>query len=308
MTDSLPHQIDGKQNPLLSLDTEQRNARTMHLDEMQPMEILAIMNEEDLKVVAAVKAVLPKINQVIAWTAGALQSDGRIVYCGAGTSGRIGILDAVECPPTFGVSYNTVVGVIAGGDNAFIKAEEGAEDNPQQGMEALKGIQLTEKDVVIGLAASGRTPFVMGAMHYARSLGCHTAAISCNRSSEISQIAEIAIEMDTGPEILTGSTRLKAGTAQKMVLNMISTVSMVETGKVYENLMVDVRQTNEKLVIRAENIVMEAVHCDRRTAQEALTEAGGEAKLAITKMLLNCDIDEARERLKKAKGKIRNAL
>lgn len=293
---------------LKSLMTETRNKNTMNLDEMTPYEIVSIMNEEDEKVVKAVYNVLPEISRTIEWAIESLTQKGRIIYIGAGTSGRLGILDAVECPPTFGVDYNTVVGVIAGGEEAFVKAKEGAEDSLELGAEDLKRIDLKKEDIVIGLAASGRTPYVIGAFRYASEIGCRKVAVSCNDNSEISQEADIAIELLTGPEVLTGSTRLKAGTAEKMVLNMISTASMVGTGKVYQNLMVDVRKTNEKLVSRAENIVMEAVGCDREKAREALKEAEGEAKLAITKMLLNCDIETARTCLEQAGGKVKVAV
>lgn len=244
---------------LEKLTTEKRNKITMNLDEMSPYEIISIMNKEDQKVLDAVHDALPQIEKVFEWTTESLQKKGRIIYIGAGTSGRLGILDAVECPPTFGVSYDTVVGVIAGGEGAFVKAEEGAEDNPELGKEDLRRIQLKADDVVIGLAASGRTPYVIGALQYAKQVGCRTVAIVCNANTKIAGEADCSIELLTGPEILTGSTRLKAGTAEKMVLNMISTVSMVGIGKVYQNLMVDMRQTNEKLVTRAENIVMEAL-------------------------------------------------
>ncbi|QOV19919.1 N-acetylmuramic acid 6-phosphate etherase [Blautia liquoris] len=290
------------------LMTEKRNTKTMNLDEMSPYEIITIMNKEDQKVLDAVHDALPQIGRAIEWTTESLQKNGRIIYIGAGTSGRLGILDAVECPPTFGVSYDTIVGVIAGGEGAFVKAEEGAEDDPELGKEDLKRIYLSSNDVVIGLAASGRTPYVLGALQYAKEVGCRTVAISCNTNTKISEKADCAIELLTGPEILTGSTRLKAGTAEKMVLNMISTVSMVGIGKAYQNLMVDLRQTNKKLVTRAENIVMEAVGCERDEAKKALREAGGGAKLAITKMLLNCDIETARECLTQADGKVKVAV
>ncbi len=290
------------------LSTEKRNNRTMKLDEMTPYQIISIMNEEDYKVVEAVRQALPQIEKTIQWTTASLQAGGRIIYIGAGTSGRIGILDAVECPPTFGVSYNVVVGVIAGGQEAFVKAREGAEDDPELGKKDLQEHRLTGKDVVIGLAASGRTPYVIGALKYARELGCRTVSISNNRQSPVSREAELAIELLTGPEVLTGSTRLKAGTAEKMVLNMISTASMVGIGKVYENLMVDVRQSNEKLVTRSENIVMEAVGCSREEARKNLEEAGGRTKLAITKMLLGCDVGTAEVSLEQAGGKVKVAV
>lgn len=293
---------------LNQLITEQRNVKTINLDEMAPFEIISTMNKEDDNVVRAVHDALPQIEQVIKWTTESLRNNGRIIYIGAGTSGRLGVLDAVECPPTFGVSYNTVIGLIAGGEKAFVKAEEGAEDDKESGKKDLLNINIEKKDIVIGLAASGRTPYVIGALEYARSIGCKTVSIACNANTLISKEADCAVELLTGPEILTGSTRLKAGTAEKMVLNMISTVTMVGIGKVYQNLMVDVRQTNEKLITRAENIVIEAVGCTRKEARLALEEANGEAKLAITKMLLDCDIETAKQCLVKANGKVKGAV
>lgn len=293
---------------LKKLITEKRNSETMKLDEMTPYEIISIMNKEDYNVIEAVHRALPVIETAILWATESLRQKGRIIYIGAGTSGRLGVLDAVECPPTFGVPYDMVVGLIAGGEKAFVKAKEGAEDNMELGKTDLENIGLNSKDIVIGLAASGRTPYVIGALKYAKQVGCKSVSIACNSGAEVSREADCAIELITGPEILTGSTRLKAGTAEKMVLNMISTVSMIGIGKVYENLMVDVRQTNMKLVTRAENIVMEAVGCQREEARAALQEAGGEAKLAITKMLLGCDIETAKKCLEKAGGKVKTAV
>lgn len=293
---------------LTKLTTEQRNPETMNLDRMSPLELVETMNREDQKVIEAVKEVLPEVAKVIEWTTEALRSGGRIIYMGAGTSGRLGVLDAVECPPTFGVSPDLVVGLMAGGEKAFVKAVEGAEDSDTLGTEDLKNIGLNEKDVVIGIAASGRTPYVIHALRYARSLGVKTAIIACNKNSEMSKEADIAIEPVPGPEVLTGSTRLKAGTAQKLVLNMISTASMVGAGKAYENLMVDVMQSNEKLKTRAENIVMEATGCEREAARTAIDEAKGSVKLAITSILLDTPVEEAAKALVEAKGHIRKAI
>ena len=228
------------------LTTESRNPDTMNLDEMTPLQIAAIMNQEDEKAVKAVEEVLPQIATAIEWATDSLKAGGRIIYIGAGTSGRLGVLDAVECPPTFGVPRELVVGLIAGGDKAFVEAVEGAEDSETLCEADLKEISLTSKDIVIGLAASGRTPYVIYGLDYANKTGCHTVAIACNKGSDVGKKAKLAIEPVTGPEVLTGSTRLKAGTAQKMILNMISTGSMVGIGKAYENLMVDVKQSNEK--------------------------------------------------------------
>lgn len=290
------------------LVTESRNKETMGLDQMTTLEIVTVMNREDGKAVEAVGEVLPQIAQAIAWCTDSLKQKGRIIYIGAGTSGRLGVLDAVECPPTFGVSPDVVVGLMAGGTPAFVKAVEGAEDSQTMGEEDLKEIHLSPADIVIGLAASGRTPYVIYGLRYAKKIGCRTVAVSCNRDSEIGKEADLAIEPVPGPEVLTGSTRLKAGTVQKMVLNMISTGSMVGIGKVYQNLMVDVVQTNMKLITRAENIVMTATGCTREEARDSLEEAEGSVKLAITMILLQCGAKSAKTRLNRAGGYVRNAI
>ena len=290
------------------LVTESRNKETMGLDQMTPLEIVTVMNREDGKAVEAVGEVLHQIAQAIAWCTDSLKQKGRIIYIGAGTSGRLGVLDAVECPPTFGVSPDVVVGLMAGGTPAFVKAVEGAEDSQTMGEEDLKEIHLSPADIVIGLAASGRTPYVIYGLRYAKKIGCRTVAVSCNRDSEIGKEADLAIEPVPGPEVLTGSTRLKAGTVQKMVLNMISTGSMVGIGKVYQNLMVDVVQTNMKLITRAENIVMTATGCTREEARDSLEEAEGSVKLAITMILLQCGAKSAKTRLNRAGGYVRNAI
>ena len=290
------------------LVTESRNKETMGLDQMTPLEIVTVMNREDGKAVEAVEEVRPQITQAIAWCTDSLKQKGRIIYIGAGTSGRLGVLDAVECPPTFGVSPDVVVGLMAGGTPAFVRAVEGAEDSQTMGEEDLKEIHLSPADIVIGLAASGRTPYVIYGLRYAKKIGCRTVAVSCNRDSEIGKEADLAIEPVPGPEVLTGSTRLKAGTVQKMVLNMISTGSMVGIGKVYQNLMVDVVQTNMKLITRAENIVMTATGCTREEARDSLEEAEGSVKLAITMILLQCGAKSAKTRLNRAGGYVRNAI
>lgn len=290
------------------LTTESRNPDTINLDEMTPLQIAAIMNQEDAKAVKAVEKVIPEIATAIEWATDSLNAGGRIIYIGAGTSGRLGVLDAVECPPTFGVSREMVVGLIAGGDKAFVAAVEGAEDSETLCEADLKEIGLTSKDIVIGLAASGRTPYVIYGLDYANKTGCHTVAIACNKGSDVGKKANLAIEPVTGPEVLTGSTRLKAGTAQKMILNMISTGSMVGIGKAYENLMVDVKQSNEKLVVRSQNIVMTATGCSREEAEKVLKQAEGHVKTAITMILLDCDPEDARQKLSQAGGKIRKAL
>ena len=293
---------------LTKLTTETRNKSTMDLDKMSSIEIATAMNMEDEKVITAVRDALPQISEVIDICTEKLKGGGRIIYMGAGTSGRLGLLDAVECPPTFGVSSELVVGLIAGGSSAFIKAVEGAEDSKTLGVEDLKALNITSKDVVIGIAASGRTPYVIHGLKYAREVGCKTAVVVCNKDSEMAKYSDVAIELVVGPEVLTGSTRLKAGTSQKMALNMISTGSMVGIGKAYQNLMVDVMQTNEKLVSRAENIIIEATGTNRETAKKALKDSNGKVKTAIIMILLNCNYDEAEIRLEKAEGHVRYAL
>lgn len=289
---------------LRSMSTEQRNPASMNLDQLATLEALKLFNQEDQKVAQAIAQVLPQIEEAINRVVDSFERDGRLIYIGAGTSGRLGILDASECLPTFGVEPTMVLGLIAGGPEAVTRAIEGAEDDYDMGRTDLENIQLTDKDTVIGLAASGGTPYVVGALDYARSIGAHTAAIACNENSKIGQAAEIAIEAVVGPEVLTGSTRLKAGTAQKMVLNMISTLSMVRIGKVYQNLMVDVQATNAKLRKRAVNIVKDATGVEDDVAQARLEETAGDAKTAIVMILLDIDKETAQEALSQAKGKI----
>lgn len=293
---------------LKHMSTETRNQNTMDLDIMSPLEIVTVMNQEDARVPAAITPVLPQIAQCVTWAIESIESGGRIIYMGAGTSGRLGVLDAVECPPTFGVDHGVVVGLIAGGYGAFDRPIETAEDRPELGRQDLIDRNLESRDIVIGIAASGRTPYVLGALAYAREVGCRTVAISCNAGSPIGAAADLAIEVVPGPECLTGSTRLKAGTCQKLILNMISTATMVRCGKAYQNLMVDVLQSNEKLAVRAQNIVMEATGCDRDTAAEKLSAAEGNAKTAITMILADCTLEEARIRLSRAKGHVRDAI
>lgn len=290
------------------LSTEARNPRSMDLDRMTPLEIAQLMNAEDAHVAHAVQAVLPQVAKAIELAVHALEQGGRIIYVGAGTSGRLGVLDASECPPTFGVSPDTVVGLIAGGPAAFVQAVEGAEDSTTLCAEELEQLHVAPTDLVIGLAASGRTPYVVHGLRYARSVGCATVAIACVEHSAIGQEADVAIEPVTGPEVLTGSTRLKAGTAQKMVLNMISTGCMVRTGKAYQNLMVDVQQSNEKLHMRAIGIVMDATGCTEDCAREALAAADGEAKTAIVMILLGSSRDEAERALVRAGGRVRAVI
>lgn len=293
---------------LEKMTTEQRNPDTMNLDEMTTLQIVTEMNREDAGIPAAIRPHLPEIAKVAQWGAESLSQGGRIFYMGAGTSGRLGVLDASECPPTFGVSADTVVGLIAGGPSAIMKAVEGAEDNRELGAQDLKDHNLAQNDLVIGLAASGRTPYVIGGIEYAKSIGCRTAAITCNEGSAIGKASDCAIDVVVGPEVLTGSTRLKAGTAEKMILNMISTAAMVQIGKSYGNLMVDVVLSNEKLQVRAENIVMQATGVDRETAKRTIASAGGRCKTAITMILADCTKEEAEQRLGQANGHVRKAI
>ncbi len=288
--------------------TEQRNPSTMHIDEAESAEILRLMNEEDKNVALAVEAVLPQITKAVDVIAAALHDGGRLIYCGCGTSGRLGVLDAVECPPTFGTDPGLIRALIAGGDRAFVSAVEGAEDNRQWGAEDLSEIGFCKHDVLVGIAASGRTPYVMGAMEFAKKQGAAVIAVTCCPGSEVDRFADIGIAPAPGPEVVTGSTRLKSGTAQKMVLNMLSTASMIKLGKVYENLMVDVRATNEKLVERAVSIVRSATGSDDETAREALSACGFSAKTAILMLLCHIDAASAEETLSKADGRISRAV
>lgn len=293
---------------LSEMITEMRNPSTMELDTMSSLEIVSEMNREDALIPQAIRPHLEKIAQIADLGCACLKAGGRIFYLGAGTSGRLGVLDASECPPTFGVPGDRVIGLIAGGGKAVTEAVEGAEDDPALAEADLKRHSLTAQDLVIGLSASGRTPYVLGGLAYAQHIGCHTAAVSCNRDAALSRAAQIYVEVITGPEILTGSTRLKAGTAQKMILNMISTAAMIGTGKAYRNLMVDVMLTNDKLRSRAVHIVMEATGADARAAEDALLQAGGHCKTAIVMLLAGCGKEEANLRLEAAGGHVREAL
>lgn len=293
---------------LKGMTTETRNQNTMNLDEMTPLEIVTAMNKEDRNVPLAIEKVLPEIAKLVSLVEETFNKGARLFYMGAGTSGRLGVLDASECPPTYGVTDQMVVGLIAGGDIALRYPVEGAEDSRELGKKDLEERGLTKDDVVVGIAASGRTPYVLGGLDYAKSLGCHTAAISCNKGCAIGQAAEIAIEAEVGPEVLTGSTRLKSGTAQKLILNMITTASMVRIGKSYQNLMIDVVQSNEKLCTRAENIVMEATGVEREVARRYIDEAQGSCKLAVTMILAGCDVETATRLLKASNGHVKEAI
>lgn len=289
------------------LTTETRNPKSSELDTLSSLEIIQIMNEEDHKVAQAINQQLPNISKAVDVIVNQLNEGGRVIYFGAGTSGRLGVLDASECPPTFS-STDEFIGIIAGGDKALRVPIEGAEDSLTLCVEDLRKLNLTSKDVAIGLAASGRTPYCIGGLEYAKSLGCHTVSVTCNPNSKMSQIADIGIDIEVGPEVLTGSTRLKSGSAQKMVLNMLSTASMVRYGKVYGNLMVDVSPTNEKLVKRAVKIVMDATGCDEVLAEKKLQEAHLKPKCAIVMIKKDCSYEDALVLLKNAKNFVREAI
>ncbi len=293
---------------LSTLITEQRNPNSMHVDSLSALEIVQLMNEEDKQVPLAIEKCLPQIAQAVECIVAAFQQGGRLVYIGAGTSGRLGVLDASECPPTFGVSPEMVKGIIAGGERALRHPIEGAEDSKSQAVVDLQTIQFSSKDVLVGIAASGRTPYVIGALEYAKSLGSVTASIASNPNSAMANIVDIVIDTVVGPEVLTGSSRLKSGTAQKLVLNMLTTASMILMGKCYQNLMVDVQASNEKLKARAIRIVMQATDCDKALAEETLKQADQNAKLAIMMILSGLDRAQAEALLEKHQGKLQLAL
>ena len=293
---------------LSTLITEQRNPNSMDVDRLSALEIVQLMNEEDKQVPLAIEKCLPQIAQAVERIVAAFQQGGRLVYIGAGTSGRLGVLDASECPPTFGVSPEMVKGIIAGGERALRHPIEGAEDSKTQAVVDLQTIQFSSKDVLVGIAASGRTPYVIGALEYAKSLGSVTVSIASNPNSAMANIVDIAIDTVVGPEVLTGSSRLKSGTAQKLVLNMLTTTSMILMGKCYQNLMVDVQASNEKLKARAIRIVMQATDCDKALAEETLKQADQNAKLAIMMILSGLDRAQAEALLEKHQGKLQLAL
>ena len=290
------------------LDTEGINEDSANIDEVSMLEKLRIINEEDKKVAYAVEKQLDRIAEFAEHAADCLKAGGRMFYIGAGTSGRLGILDASECPPTYGVDFEMVQGLMAGGTHAFIKAMEGSEDDPQLGRGDLIKKELSSKDCVLGIAASGRTPYVQGALQYANEIGAYTGALSCCHDAVISGVAKTAIEVICGPEVISGSTRMKAGTAQKMVLNMISTSVMVELDKVYKNYMVDVKPTNEKLAARAKRLIALACSCSEEESERLFTESQGSVKCAIILYEKKVSLEEAKERLLRVNGSIRKAL
>lgn len=293
---------------LTTLVTESRNVASENIDMLSTIDMLKVINQEDQKVALAVEAIIPEIAKVVDLISEAFQSGGRLIYTGAGTSGRLGILDASECPPTYGSDPDLVIGLIAGGYKAILKAVENAEDNVELGATDLQQIGFNHKDVLVGIAASGRTPYVIGSMNYAKSVGAKVAALSCNANSPMAEIADINITPIVGAEVVTGSSRMKAGTAQKLVLNMLTTGAMIRMGKVFGNLMVDVEATNAKLIQRQKNIVVEATGCSESQAAEALTQCNNHCKTAILMILLNINADLAAAKLSKHHGFIRHAL
>jgi N-acetylmuramic acid 6-phosphate etherase len=295
-------------NSLEKMLSEQRNPNTLHIDSLPSLDIVTLLNNEDKLVALAVEKNLPQIAQAVERIVAAFQAGGRLVYMGAGTSGRLGVLDASECPPTFGVPSSMVVGLIAGGETALRNAVEGAEDNLAAGEQDLRHINFSRKDVLVGIAASGRTPYVIGGLNYAKQLGATTVSLVSNPNAVMSDIADIAIITAVGPEALTGSSRLKSGTAQKMVLNMLTTAAMIRLGKCYQNLMVDVQATNQKLKARAIRIVMQATDCDQATAEQTLHTTNGNAKLAIMMLLSGLDKTQAEIALAQNQGRLQSAL
>lgn len=293
---------------LETLATEQQNSHSQHIDSVSTEDMLRIINDEDHKVADAVGAIIPDIAKAVDTIADRLRHGGRLFYMGSGTSGRLGILDAVECPPTYSTAPERIQGLIAGGYEAIFRAKEGAEDSPELGRQDLIAKNLTADDVVVGLSASGRTPYVVGGLTYAASVGAATIAIDCSPHSAIGACADIDLCAVVGPEVVTGSTRMKAGTAQKMIANMLSTGAMIRLGKVYGNLMVDVKSSNQKLEERARRIVMTATGCSRQEAVKALAESQGRAKTAIVMILLNLPAKEAEDRLAAAQGYVAAVL
>ncbi|MBC5637642.1 N-acetylmuramic acid 6-phosphate etherase [Ornithinibacillus sp. BX22] len=297
-----------RMNKLSALVTEMRNENSMTIDNMSTSEILSVINKEDLKVALAVQQVLPDIEMAVERIYQALKNGGRLFYVGAGTSGRLGILDAVECPPTYSTPPELVQAVMAGGAKAIEKAVEGAEDSEELGANDLAERELTELDIVVGIAASGRTPYVAGALKYAQKIGAATVSLTSNKQAVISQFADVKIEVETGPEVITGSTRMKAATAHKLILNMLTTTTMIKIGKVYENLMVDVKVSNQKLRERAINIVSTITGASYEKAKGTLTQSNNEVKPAIVMIKANTTLDEAKRAIQQANGFVRKAI
>ncbi|AXV41693.1 N-acetylmuramic acid 6-phosphate etherase [Staphylococcus warneri] len=290
------------------LTTESRNTETMHLDEMSIQEALKAMNDEDQFVPKAIEPIIPELTKVIKEAISKFKQHGRLIYIGAGTSGRLGVLDAAECVPTFNTSPDEVIGIIAGGSKAMTEAVEGAEDNEEQGKDDLKAIQLSKKDIVIGISASGRTPYVKAALAFANEVGAVSVSLSCNTNSEMSKLSQYALEVPVGPEVLTGSTRLKSGTAQKLILNMISTMTMIGVGKVYDNLMVDLKPTNQKLIQRSIRIIKDICDLNDEEAKLLYEKADQNIKTAVVMYLCDTTKDDAQNKLLKHNGVIKQAI
>jgi N-acetylmuramic acid 6-phosphate etherase len=299
---------DKSLNNLTHLISEQQNPNTLDIDQLSSFDIVKKINQEDHQVSEAIEKILPQVAETVELIVEAFNQQGRLIYIGAGTSGRLGVLDAAECVPTFNSEPEQVMGLIAGGEKAMFVAQEGAEDDPQAGADDLAQVNLTNKDIVVGLAASGRTPYVIGGLSYANKIGAKTIAISCNPKAEISEYADVSLLPIVGAEALTGSTRMKAGTAQKMLLNMLTTASMIRIGKTYGNLMVDLRATNQKLHARSLNIIMQVTGVEKSVAEKALEESGKHVKLAILMLLKNIDAKTAQAELDKANGFLAKAL
>ena len=300
--------MDNLISTLNGLVSEEQNIDTLDIDLLSSIEIVKKINEQDHKVSQAITKILPEIAKTVDIIVDAFKRSGRLIYIGAGTSGRLGVLDAVECVPTFGIEDGVVVAVLAGGESAMFKAKEGIEDQESAGVESLKEVNFSKNDVLIGIAASGRTPYVIGGLKYAGKIGAATVALSCNPKAEIAQYSDLALLPIVGPEPLTGSTRMKSGTAQKMVLNMLSTASMIRMGKSYKNLMVDVKATNEKLYARGTRMVMQVTGVEREIAEATLSKAKMQAKLAILMLLADLDVSSAESLLVKSDGFLRKAL
>lgn len=293
---------------LKKIATEQRNPNTMNIDRLSTLDMVKLINQEDHRVAEAVAMVTDRIAEAINVIADRLSKGGRLIYCGAGTSGRLGILDAVECPPTYSTEPEMVQALMAGGYPAIFKAVEGAEDSKELGVQDMKNIGFAAGDVLVGIAASGRTPYVLGCMEYARELGAPTVSVTCCPGSVLDSFADIGIAPCPGPEVITGSTRMKSGTAQKMVLNMLSTGTMIKLGKVYGNLMVDVKPSNEKLIRRCITIVCNATDCDEAAATAALEACGYRPKTAIVMVLCGVDAETAKAMLEKSNGRVAKVL
>lgn len=290
------------------LVSEEQNQETLDIDLLSSIDIITKINAQDHKVAAAISKILPIIAQTVDEIVTVFKSGGRLVYMGAGTSGRLGVLDAVECVPTFGIEEGMVVAVLAGGESAMFKAKEGVEDDEAAGADSLKEINLKSNDLLVGIAASGRTPFVIGGLKYASKLGVKTVALSCNPKAEIANYSDLAILAIVGQEPLTGSTRMKSGTAQKMILNLLSTASMIRIGKSYKNLMVDLKATNEKLYARGTRMIMQVTGVEQAVAKDALNKSDKQVKVAILMLLADVDATKANKLLVDAGGFLRKAL